>query len=118
MAVQPTHRILNGDMQVIERVVIRHLKPPPDRRIRLQEGDLELQDVVIGPSAGPCDRDLKRSLDLAFMVWTYHFFKKPVAMLKSLIPALKPGARADLAELGFDGLGGIAVSGIVGGLYF
>jgi hypothetical protein len=32
------------------------------------------------------------------MVWTYHFFDKPVAMLKSLAPALKPGAKVVLVE--------------------
>jgi len=32
------------------------------------------------------------------MVWTYHFFDKPVAMLKSLIPALKPGATVVLVD--------------------
>ena len=40
----------------------------------------------------------KRSLDLALMVWTYHFFEKPVAMLKSLAPALKPGAMVVMVE--------------------
>jgi len=37
-------------------------------------------------------------LDMAFMVWTYHFFDQPVAMLKSLRPALKAGATVVLVE--------------------
>jgi ubiquinone/menaquinone biosynthesis C-methylase UbiE len=40
----------------------------------------------------------KASLDMAFMVWTYHFFDQPVAMLKSLLPALKPGATVVAVE--------------------
>jgi hypothetical protein len=35
---------------------------------------------------------------MAFMVWTYHYFDKPVAMMKSLKPALKPGATVVAVE--------------------
>ena len=34
----------------------------------------------------------KTSLDMAFMILTYHHLAKPVALLKNLIPSLKPGA--------------------------
>jgi precorrin-6B methylase 2 len=34
----------------------------------------------------------KDSLDMAFMILTYHHLAKPVALLKNLIPSLKPGA--------------------------
>ena len=34
----------------------------------------------------------KSSLDMAFMILTYHHLAKPVALLKNLIPSLKPGA--------------------------
>ena len=38
------------------------------------------------------------ALDVVFMVWTYHFFDQPIAMLKKLIPALKPGGFMVLVE--------------------
>jgi tRNA A58 N-methylase Trm61 len=38
------------------------------------------------------------SLDMAFMVWTYHFLDQPVIVLKNLLPALKPGATVVLVE--------------------
>jgi ubiquinone/menaquinone biosynthesis C-methylase UbiE len=38
------------------------------------------------------------SLDMAFMVWTYHFLDQPVTVLKNLRPALKPGAAVILVE--------------------
>ncbi len=34
----------------------------------------------------------KDSLDMVFMILTYHHLAKPVALLKNLIPSLKPGA--------------------------
>lgn len=37
-------------------------------------------------------------LDIVFMVWTYHWFEQPVAMLRNLRPALKPGATVVLVE--------------------
>ncbi len=40
----------------------------------------------------------KGALDMVFMVWTYHFFDQPVAMLKSILPALKPGGTVVLVE--------------------
>jgi SAM-dependent methyltransferase len=38
------------------------------------------------------------SLDLAIMVWTYHWMDNPVPLLKSLLPSLKPWASAVLVE--------------------
>jgi ubiquinone/menaquinone biosynthesis C-methylase UbiE len=38
------------------------------------------------------------TLDLVFMVATYHWFDQPVAMLESLTPALKPGATVFMVE--------------------
>ncbi len=38
------------------------------------------------------------TLDMAFMVWTYHNLDQPVALLKNLLPALKPGATVVLVE--------------------
>jgi SAM-dependent methyltransferase len=38
------------------------------------------------------------ALDMVFMVWTYHFFDQPIAMLKKLLPTLKPGGTMVLVE--------------------
>ena len=38
------------------------------------------------------------TLDMVFMVWTYHFLDRPVDMLKKLFPALKPGGSVVLVE--------------------
>ena len=38
------------------------------------------------------------SLDMVFMVWTYHYFEQPVAMLKKLLQALKHGGTVVLVE--------------------
>jgi len=38
------------------------------------------------------------ALDMVFMVWTYHVFEKPIAMLKKLVPALKSGGTMVLVE--------------------
>lgn len=40
----------------------------------------------------------RTGLDMIFMVWTYHMMEKPVAMLRSLIPYLKPGATVVMVE--------------------
>jgi hypothetical protein len=39
-------------------MVFRHLDPPPNRRIGLEKGDLELQDELIKSSPRPSDGDL------------------------------------------------------------
>jgi SAM-dependent methyltransferase len=65
-------------------------------RERCRKAGINNVETILGREDDPLFP--KRSLDLAFMVWTYHFFDKPVAMLKSLIPALKPGARVVMVE--------------------
>ncbi len=40
----------------------------------------------------------RKDLDMVFMVWTYHMMEKPVEMLKSLLPYLKPGATVVMME--------------------
>ncbi|MFC2161959.1 methyltransferase domain-containing protein [Acidobacteriota bacterium] len=40
----------------------------------------------------------EQALDMVFMVWTYHFFEKPITMLKKLRPTLKPGGKIVLVE--------------------
>ena len=46
VVVEPTHGILDGDMQVPEAVGPRHLDGPPDRRRYLQKDDSELVDFT------------------------------------------------------------------------
>jgi ubiquinone/menaquinone biosynthesis C-methylase UbiE len=40
----------------------------------------------------------KASLDMAFMILTYHHLAEPVALLKNLIPSLKPGATVIIVD--------------------
>jgi ubiquinone/menaquinone biosynthesis C-methylase UbiE len=40
----------------------------------------------------------RTGLDMIFMVWTYHMMEKPVEMLRSLVPYLKPGAAVVMVE--------------------
>jgi ankyrin repeat protein/L-ascorbate metabolism protein UlaG (beta-lactamase superfamily) len=40
----------------------------------------------------------KASLDMAFMILTYHHLAEPVALLKNLIPSLKPGATVVIVD--------------------
>ncbi|MGK0169644.1 MAG: hypothetical protein ACI9W2_001367, partial [Gammaproteobacteria bacterium] len=50
--VEPTHRILNGDMQLPERIPGRHQQFAPDGRRNPQEFDAKSQNIV--PSINPC----------------------------------------------------------------
>ncbi|MBN1273065.1 MAG: class I SAM-dependent methyltransferase [Candidatus Aminicenantes bacterium] len=40
----------------------------------------------------------KKFLDMIFMVWTYHYVKKPLPLLKNLPRSLKPGGTVVLVE--------------------
>jgi SAM-dependent methyltransferase len=40
----------------------------------------------------------KASLDMAFMILTYHHLAEPVALLRNLIPSLKPGATVVIVD--------------------
>jgi ubiquinone/menaquinone biosynthesis C-methylase UbiE len=40
----------------------------------------------------------QKNLDMIFMVWVYHMLEKPVDLLKSLVPYLKPGATVAMLE--------------------
>ena len=40
----------------------------------------------------------KSSLDMAFMILTYHHLAEPVALLKNLMPSLKPGATVVIVD--------------------
>lgn len=59
-------------------------------RGRLKRAGLANTEVILGEVADPLFP--KNSLDAVVMVLTYHHLSRPVELLKSLIPALKPGA--------------------------
>jgi len=85
--VGPTGRILANDIDSAGLDVLRE---------RCRKAGLLNVETILGKDDDPLFP--RASLDMAFMVWTYHFFDKPVAMLKSLIPALKPGATVVMVE--------------------
>jgi ubiquinone/menaquinone biosynthesis C-methylase UbiE len=65
-------------------------------RERCERAGISNVETVLGESDDP--RFPVASLDMAFMVWTYHWFDQPVAMLRSIKQALKPGATVVLVE--------------------
>ena len=65
-------------------------------RARCERAGISNVEIILGEVDDP--RLPEAALDMAFMVWTYHFFDQPVAMLKSLRPALKLGATVVLVE--------------------
>jgi hypothetical protein len=48
VVVEPAHRVLDGDVQIPEGVVARHLDLPPDQRVGLLELDTEAQYQRLG----------------------------------------------------------------------
>jgi len=65
-------------------------------RARCEAAGISNVETILGEVDDPLFPEA--TLDMAFMVWTYHYFDQPVAMLKSLRPALKPGATVVLVE--------------------
>jgi len=85
--VGPTGKILANDINVksLEYLSVRCL------------GDsIYNVDTIVGKVNDPLFP--KGALDMVFMVWTYHYLDQPVALLKNLLPALKPGATVVLVE--------------------
>ncbi len=68
----------------IDESSLAHLK---DRCKRI---GLNNVDIIHGQVEDPLFP--KDSLDMVFMILTYHHLAKPVALLKNIIPSLKPGA--------------------------
>ncbi len=60
-----------------------------------REGILNVE-IILGEIDDPLLPE--GALDMVFMVWTYHFLDQPVAMLKKLLPTLKPGGTVVLVE--------------------
>ena len=65
-------------------------------RERCQKADITNVEIILGEVDDP--KYPEGILDMVFMVWTYHYFDQPIAMLKKLIPALKPGGMMVLVE--------------------
>ncbi len=65
-------------------------------RERCQRAGITNVETILGEVDDP--RFPAESLDMVFMVWTYHYLDQPITMLKKLIPALKPGGTVVLVE--------------------
>ena len=63
---------------------------------RCRKNGLANIETVLGKPDNPLFP--RTGLDMVFMVWTYHMMEKPVEMLRSLIPYLRPGALVVMVE--------------------
>jgi ubiquinone/menaquinone biosynthesis C-methylase UbiE len=68
----------------IDRGSLDHLKD------RCANGGIRNVEIILGKVDDP--QFPKATLDMVFMILTYHHLAEPVALLKNLIPSLKPGA--------------------------
>jgi ubiquinone/menaquinone biosynthesis C-methylase UbiE len=59
-------------------------------RERIAKAGIANVEIIVGKVADPLFPN--GSLDMVFMILTYHHLSEPVALLKSLVPSLKPGA--------------------------
>lgn len=57
-------------------------------------------ETILGEVENPLFQ--KEFLDMVFMIRTYHALEKPVALLKNLIPCMKPGAPVVIIDYGKD----------------
>ena len=85
--VGPEGRILANDIDAESLEVLRS---------RCADAGIANVEIILGEVDDPLLPEATR--DMAFMVWTYHYFDQPVVMLQSLRPALKPGATVVLVE--------------------
>lgn len=65
-------------------------------RDRIMKAGIKNVTIISGSENNPNFPD--GVLDMAFMVWTYHWFEQPVAMLINLKPSLKTGATVVMVE--------------------
>ncbi|UCE40120.1 MAG: DUF2867 domain-containing protein [Candidatus Aminicenantes bacterium] len=65
-------------------------------RARCQKAGITNVEIILGEVDDP--HFPEGALDMVFMVWTYHYFDQPIAMLEKLFPSLKPGATMVLVE--------------------
>ena len=85
--VGPTGKIFANDIDAESLEILRS---------RCIAGGIGNVETILGEIADPLFP--KGTLDMVFMVWTYHFLDKPVPLLKSLLPALKSGGTVVLVE--------------------
>jgi ubiquinone/menaquinone biosynthesis C-methylase UbiE len=85
--VEPAGKILANDIDVEALEYLRE---------RCQRAGIRNVETIVGQVDDPLFPT--GTLDMAFMVWTYHNLDQPVALLKNLLPALKPGATVVLVE--------------------
>jgi len=85
--VGPEGRILANDINAEGLELLRE---------RCEHAGIYNVEIILGEVDDPLFPEA--TLDMAFMVATYHWFDQPVAMLKSLRPALKAGATVVLVE--------------------
>jgi SAM-dependent methyltransferase len=65
-------------------------------RDRCRRAGLENVEAILGRVDDPLFP--KASLDMAFMILTYHHLAEPVALLRNLIPSLKPAATVVIVD--------------------
>ncbi len=65
-------------------------------RERCQKDGLKNIEIILGKEDDPLFP--KNSLDMVFIVLTYHHLSKPVALLRNTIPSLKPGAAVVIVD--------------------
>lgn len=65
-------------------------------RDRCRSQGLANVETVLGTTADPGFP--KGQLDLVFMTWVYHHLEQPVALLRNLIPSLKPGGTVVIVD--------------------
>jgi SAM-dependent methyltransferase len=65
-------------------------------RERCQKAGITNVETILGEVDDP--KYPEGALDMVFMVWTYHYFDQPIAMLKKLILVLKPGGTMAIVE--------------------
>jgi SAM-dependent methyltransferase len=53
-------------------------------------------ETVLGTTDDPCF--MKGKLDMVFMTWVYHHLERPVALLRNLVPSLKPGGTVVIVD--------------------
>ena len=49
----PTYGVLDGYVQIPERIALRHVKAPPDERIRVAQDDQKLEDLASPRGSAP-----------------------------------------------------------------
>jgi len=65
-------------------------------RGRIKRTGLSNVEVILGKVDDPLFP--KAGLDMVFMVWVYHMLESPAALLKNIVPGLKPGATIVMVE--------------------